>query len=64
MKPPSTLRHIHIEFNSLKLDFTASAELAQNVADVLAQGFPGFVVTIDDDIPPDPPPRPCTDPLD
>ncbi|WP_157978938.1 MULTISPECIES: hypothetical protein [Nocardia] len=56
---PRRIRHIHIESGALSLDFTAGAEQAQNVADELAQGFPEFTVTVDDDVHPDLPPLPC-----
>ncbi|MFI9636656.1 hypothetical protein ACIHAX_28565 [Nocardia sp. NPDC051929] len=62
MTPPRLLRrfrHIHIEFGALNLDYIASAEQAQNVADQLAQGFPELIVTVDDDIRADLPPLPC-----
>ncbi|WP_155980776.1 hypothetical protein [Nocardia sp. CNY236] len=47
-RQPRRVRHIHIEYGSLRLDFTASAEQAQNVADELAQSFLGIIVTHDD----------------
>ncbi|MGW4094191.1 hypothetical protein [Nocardia sp. NPDC004750] len=62
MPPPRPLRrirHIHIEFGALSLDYIASAEQAHNVADQLAQGFPECFVTVDDDVRPDLPPLPC-----
>ncbi|WP_024802882.1 hypothetical protein [Nocardia sp. BMG51109] len=57
--PTGRRRHIHIESGALELDFQASAEQAENVADELAQGFPEFVVTVDDEVHPDLPPLPC-----
>ncbi|MFD0363551.1 hypothetical protein ACFQZZ_19050 [Nocardia sp. GCM10030253] len=52
-------RHIRIESGELTLEYRASAEQAQSVADELAQGFPEFRVTVDDELRDDLPPLPC-----
>ncbi|MET7771245.1 hypothetical protein [Nocardia sp. NPDC005366] len=52
-------RHVHIESDYISLDYTASAEQARNVADELAEGFPEFEVTVDDEVKEDAPPLPC-----
>lgn len=57
---PRQPRHIRIESGALRLDYQASAEQAQNVADELAQGLPGIVVTVDDDVSEDLPSLPCS----
>ncbi|MET8652070.1 MULTISPECIES: hypothetical protein [Nocardia] len=53
-------RHVHIESDYLSLDYTASAEQARNVADELAEGFPEFEVTVDDELQDGLPPLPCS----
>ncbi|WP_329410737.1 hypothetical protein OG563_00255 [Nocardia vinacea] len=58
-RPPRRIRHIHIESGELKLDFSASAEQAANVADELAKGVPEFTVTVDDNVTVDLLPLPC-----
>ncbi|WP_216896121.1 hypothetical protein [Nocardia alni] len=50
-------RHIHIEARALTLDYQASAEQAQNVADELAALE--LIVTVDDDVDASLPALPC-----
>ncbi|MGW5730874.1 hypothetical protein [Nocardia beijingensis] len=56
---PPHRRHIHIESGPLCLDYQASAEHAESVAQALAQRFPDVEVTIDDDVDDDLPHLPC-----
>ncbi|MET9286540.1 hypothetical protein [Nocardia beijingensis] len=56
---PPHRRHIHIEAGPLRLDYQASAEHAESVAQALSQRFPDVEVTIDDDVDDDLPHLPC-----
>ncbi|MGK8521513.1 hypothetical protein ACRS6B_08120 [Nocardia asteroides] len=56
-EPPRT-RHIRIESGALTLDYRASAEQAQHVADALRSSSE-LTVTVDDDVRADLPPLPC-----
>jgi hypothetical protein len=46
---------------ALTLDYKATAEQAQSVADALAQSFTELVVIVDDDVSIDLPTLPCAD---
>lgn len=58
---PRRPRHIRIESGALRLDYQASAEQAQHVADELIRCSPEFVITVDDNVTDDLPPLPCAD---
>ncbi|KZM75767.1 hypothetical protein AWN90_20745 [Nocardia terpenica] len=60
---PTTIRHIRIESGAFTLDYQATAEQAQSVADELAaaNSKSELVVTVDDDVQDDLPPLPCSE---
>jgi hypothetical protein len=59
-KLPSAVRHIHLEFGALTLDYQASAAQAQQVADALTRHSDSrLIVTVDDNVRADLPPLPC-----
>ncbi len=53
------LRHVHIETGDLTLDYTASTNHAEDIADELSRTLPGAIVTIDDNVREHFPPLPC-----
>jgi len=53
------LRHVRIESGELSLDYTATAQHAEDVADELRAGTPDVVVIVDDNVQDDHPLLPC-----
>ncbi|MEV6325920.1 hypothetical protein AB0M45_32855 [Nocardia sp. NPDC051787] len=62
-RPPRRIRHIHIEFRELTLDYQATAEQAQNIADLLASRYSelDLRIVVDDTVDAHLPPLPCAD---
>lgn len=59
MRPTQRIRRIRIQSGELKLDFKASAEQAEHVADELGRSSADFHVLVDDNVGDDLRPLPC-----
>ena len=60
MRPPHRVRHLHLEFGPLKLDYLGSAEQIDHVAAHLASN-PEVTVTVDHNLDPAFTPLPCSE---